>query len=78
MSKEIQAYYTFANLTISISITKFEDMYSIQHEKDDNPVEMYIFNGICHYFSQIMDVRQLLGTLILLSVQLKVIYPWMK
>lgn len=49
MSKEIQAYYTFANLTISISITKFEDVYSIQHEKDDNPVEMYIFNGICHY-----------------------------
>lgn len=24
-------------------------MYSIQHEKDDNPVEMYIFNGVCHY-----------------------------
>lgn len=49
MSKEIQAYFTFEDRTISISVTKFNESYSVQHEKDGNPVETYDINGITHY-----------------------------
>ncbi len=48
-SKEIQAYYSFENRTIQISITQFNETYSSQYEKDENPVEEFDVNGITHY-----------------------------
>lgn len=48
-SDEIQAFYTSEDLTIQISITEFEDAYSVQYEKDDSAVEEVAINGITHY-----------------------------
>lgn len=49
-SKEIQAYYSYEDCTIQISVTQFtEPSYSSQYEKDENPVEEFDVNGIVHY-----------------------------
>lgn len=48
-SKEIQAYYALDDLTIQISITQFNSTYSIQYEKDENPIKEIEINGITHY-----------------------------
>lgn len=48
-SDEIQAFYTSEDLTIQISITQFEDAYSVQYEKDDTSVEEVVISGITHY-----------------------------
>lgn len=49
-SKEVEAYYGLNELTICISVTKFDSTYEIQYEKDENSVKETVINGITHYF----------------------------
>lgn len=49
MSDEIQSFYASESQYLIITITMYENPYCVQYEKDENPVEELIENGINFY-----------------------------